>query len=721
MLNRVTLQESAKLAIALTIFYAIALWANWNLPKYGALAIAVISLGATGASLHKGILRIVGTTAGLTVGLAVVAILSQRCWANLAFLSAYFIVVGYAMQGSRYAYAWFVTGILPAIVWASSYGKAESAFDYASFRYLETATGVAIYTIVSMVFWRRTSGQALDKLSGQILGDIHALFGFYREGLDVGKIPDEAAPSRKRALGSLAKLTPTLDGAYTDTPSVIEKKHAWERMPIELRGALDALELWRECFTAAPDHDFDESLPDIAAALGKLEQRFARIDEIWKARTTNDAPAEPGDHDGDLLTPIVLVPGSEASGKSGVFEHATVLGFVERIEDLDTASRKLLLTLRDIVGLEAVTTPAGPEPNDSPARESRLDAVRLRNAVFPACCFALGYVLWILTDPPPGAMVPAMAGVFGLLVLMAHANAAKLLVSFLGCLVFAVAPVYLFVMPRLATGAELLTLIFVFTFAIGVLLSKAPMIRTLAIVLFVVLTGISNDQAYSLLGVLNGGLLFALSLGIVAIVQTLVSPIRPERELLRDLRCFFRGCARITHDLGRSTAGPDHARREQVFRSMLLPTARRIPMSIARLDPKEVRGLDKNHMSAMVDAVHSVTARMRTLELSRHRVGATGSPALTAMAVSLREAVQPRFEAWARFEAADELDESDALQGLTHALEQKLEDEDGNGDDTLLKQIHGVLDVSRGLLRSVVAAQDAFRQVDWDSLAEARF
>ena len=54
MTSRIQLQEAFKLALSMMLFYWLALWNDWDLPKYGALAIVIISLSTTGASLNKG-------------------------------------------------------------------------------------------------------------------------------------------------------------------------------------------------------------------------------------------------------------------------------------------------------------------------------------------------------------------------------------------------------------------------------------------------------------------------------------------------------------------------------------------------------------------------------------------------------------------------------------------------------------------------------------------
>ena len=160
-------QQAFKTALSLALCYWLALWMNWDLPKYGALAIALISLDTTGASLQKGMMRMIGTTIGLAVGVFGLALFAQDGWLTLLYHASYLIVIGYFMQVSRYPYAWFVAGFLPSLVWATTYGKVDNAFHFATFRYLETSAGIVIYTLVSALFWPRRAGdQAFTSRAG---------------------------------------------------------------------------------------------------------------------------------------------------------------------------------------------------------------------------------------------------------------------------------------------------------------------------------------------------------------------------------------------------------------------------------------------------------------------------------------------------------------------------------------------------------------------------
>ena len=198
-------QQAFKTALSLVLCYWLALWMNWDLPKYGALAIVLISLDTTGASLQKGVMRMIGTTVGLAVGLLGLALFAQDCWLTLLYHASYLIVVGYFMQASRYPYAWFVAGFLPSLVWATTYGKVDNAFHYAIFRYLETSAGIVIYTLVSVLLWPRQAGDQLAQEGADFCAGLRKLFGLYRRQLEDGELPAEAAELRNRLAGSRAQ------------------------------------------------------------------------------------------------------------------------------------------------------------------------------------------------------------------------------------------------------------------------------------------------------------------------------------------------------------------------------------------------------------------------------------------------------------------------------------------------------------------------------------
>ena len=152
-------QQAFKLALSMTLFYWLALSMNWELPQYGALAIAIISLGTAKASIHRGLMRFIGTIAGVLVGFVLIGLFNHDPWAMLAALSLHMLIIGVVMQASRYPYAWYMTAFVPLIVWGDNYPHFESVFYFGTFRWLETTAGIVIYSIVELVFWPQTEGE----------------------------------------------------------------------------------------------------------------------------------------------------------------------------------------------------------------------------------------------------------------------------------------------------------------------------------------------------------------------------------------------------------------------------------------------------------------------------------------------------------------------------------------------------------------------------------
>jgi len=62
------IKDAFKLSLSLIIAYWVSLSMNWDLPKYSALTVILINQGTLEASWKKGVLRVLGTVIGVTVG-----------------------------------------------------------------------------------------------------------------------------------------------------------------------------------------------------------------------------------------------------------------------------------------------------------------------------------------------------------------------------------------------------------------------------------------------------------------------------------------------------------------------------------------------------------------------------------------------------------------------------------------------------------------------------
>ena len=109
-------KESFKTALAMSLAYGIALWMDWDNPKWAGVAVAVISLATVGQSLNKAALRILGTLIAVAVGLIIIAISAQDRWLFMLLLSTWVGLCTYMMARAKHQYLWHVGGFVVVII-----------------------------------------------------------------------------------------------------------------------------------------------------------------------------------------------------------------------------------------------------------------------------------------------------------------------------------------------------------------------------------------------------------------------------------------------------------------------------------------------------------------------------------------------------------------------------------------------------------------------------
>ncbi len=442
---------------------------------------------------------------GLAVGLLGLALFAQDPWLTLAYHALYLVIVSYFMQSSRYPYAWYVAGFLPALVWATTYGTIYNAFSYATFRYLETSAGVVIFTAVSILFWPRQAGDQLNRQGHVVWQELQGLFGLYRRQLEDGQLPSDEPARQAKLAGTVAQMLATLEAAYADTPSVATRKNAWELFRVYTRAFGDAMELWRQSIDDCRHLDLERFLPQVHSALEKLSRRLDRIDVLWQARSAGEEVDDTDDHDESLLAWQKLAVSRDSAAELSAFDRAALLSFGQQLDLLHVTSGQLLRTMRELAGLSRASELDSYSLPPDLYHPSRWDLARFVNGLLPAVCFIVAYVFWIYFDPPTGPSVPSQAATFALLVVLTPMNALVLIPMALVAIWVFLAPVYFLVMPRLSTGPELLTLVFVFAFVVDALLvGRRSPLKVLILALFVMMTGISNQQVYSFTALVDG-------------------------------------------------------------------------------------------------------------------------------------------------------------------------------------------------------------------------
>jgi len=728
--RQVRLQEAFKLALSMMLFYWLALWMNWDLPKFGALAIVVVSLSTTGASLNKGVMRVAGTGLGALAGFVLLSWFSQSPPGMLLGVSLYLVLIGYFMQTSRQGDVWFNAGFIAVAVWASSYMKVDTAFHFATARFLETAAGVIIFTLVSVLLWPRSSRQALQQQGQDLWDGMQLLFGRYRHQLQDPLPEEETSRLRTQLAGTYQNLLATLDAAYADSTAVRRNKKSWELLRVDLPAFGNALELWRESIADCRELGPGKLLPGLASALDTLEARLARGTALWRAQQEPGSAQEGSD--AGLLTELPLDIDTREAGGLSHLQHAALLNFASQLQALDRTSRELLQTMRVLAGMDPVAALHGLEQKTEPFRPSRWNPERLLKSLFPALCWVTAWSFWIHVQPPGGPAMPMMATAFGLVMVMSPINLPGLLLVLLLSMFIFVAPVYLLLMPLLDSGFAILALIFVYTFVFGFLGFRSPALKLGPLMMFVNMANVTNDQVYSFILLVTGGLVMLIGVSIVVVVHRLLSPMHAEQILLRTLRRFFQGCARIAFaytvpSTRRATAARKH--RKRLFENRVLPLPGQLQGAMKSLDYRQFPANSEDRVRDLAHNLYSLRNRLLTLEASYNRV-ASESPdllqAIQPLQGEWRRRVHDVFSKWSRLEPADDLidawrSQPELSQDMQEQLDALQQDQATAVEDGHAQNLYALLGSLKGLLESMEKLQDSMKVINWSQWSTARF
>ncbi len=728
------LKQAFKIALSLALFYWLALSLGWALPMYGALAIALISLDTTGASLHKGLMRIVGTSIGLGIGLFGLALFAQDPWLMLVFLCCYLTVVSYFLQASRYPYAWFVAGFITPLIWATTYGKIDNAFDYATFRYLETTAGVVISTVVNSLLWPRHAGDSLDQDGSEFSRQLQELFVSYRRQLSTGDLPADAPAKRTRLNGAVEKFSATLEAAYLDTQRVAVKRKSWESVRVAMRNAIDSLEQWRQSIEGCCRLMLNRRIPGLEANIDRLEERIARINNLWRDRSAPEGKSHRPDQDPLLLDPESLDLSGVLTDDLSHLDRATVLSFTQQLSQFDQASCDLLRAMR-VANEPSTASSFGLHRSPLDLQGAfRWDPSRIVAGLLAPLCFIGGWIFWVFFDPPTGPSIPAQAATFGLLVVMNPVNLLKTMPYIVTSILGVIAPVYFLVMPRLSSGPQLLAFVFLFAFVVSSCFAgRFALLRTVLLATFVTMTNITNAQVYSFSSMVDGVIMIVLGIGIVAIAQAIVTPLKPEAVFLRNVRRFFDGCIRVISSYapsGSADGNSQRRRRKQWIESMVLQSVVAAQTVAKKIDRSHDPIVTPQQLDHLVEAMQGVANRLKAVEYA-HQQLAVQSANLpgewTILTSRVRTHLNSVAEQCANFQGRQDCrDQQRELDELSTDLERqfdRLEQQQSHGvlEDPLLTSLYTAIGAARGLVDAMGAANIAIGEIRWDSLATPRF
>ena len=547
--ENVPLQQGLKMAVAGMLAFHVALWQGLRNPQWCIFTVVVLTIAQyVGAIVEKSLLRVIGTVVGALLGIWLVGNHGSE---PLFVIGGCFLIAACGTMmfgGNWYPYAFFLTVLTTLVVVNNTMKDPSAAWDTGVARTEEICVGIVASMIVTGVLWPRYARVEYRRAIRSALRDIGRLA---TERIRLLLETDSSGGTE----AEMSKLVVSFATRMNTLRLLIrygqrESQHFRARLPIHLKmlGEVGA------CFEAAvslgqrlPQHSCYRDL--VATELRDIHEQFK---EEFEDLTTHDkmARTNPGleaaiDRCNRRLADLrdqgatKSIPIQEAMDFSA---HYTAL--------LDIAARLRVIRecFYEIHMPEEVLTAqftGKPEP-------FKLDPFWVRNGIKAGltATLALLYVNWI--NPPGGAALPFAAWLFTLLSRSypggegdRRAFTYVIRVALLG---IPYSLLLLFLTPLLADYFVMNIFLFIGLFLLGFTITSQGGISLYVqagMLFFVGTISMDPQMPVGFQAIVDNYFGVVLALFLSSIVQRLLWPVLPQREICHRFAEYFACCRKL--------------------------------------------------------------------------------------------------------------------------------------------------------------------------------
>ena len=528
-------KESIKTALAMTIAYGIALSLDWDNAKWAAFAVAFISLPTVGQSLNKAAMRMLGTFLGVGVAFIIIALTAQERWHFIILLAVYIGICAYMMSGPKHNYFWHVSGFVCAIICFDAGPNSENAFSIAMLRAQETGLGILVYSIIAFLIWPSSSRKEFYVTAQKLVSTQRQILQTYFELLSDSNKSEQAQAIRIQEIQIRTEFTALLDAAETDSYEVREMRHLWRIYQAKSIELIEKIEHLRSSLTYLQKIKIKKAFSNLDEFRDEINERLQKIEEMMAGQKSDYYP-----------TDISLILNHDALDKLSNFQKAAVALTHSHFQHIETLTRDLFYIFTNIKQDKRITKQDRSILPSKPI--SVLDVDRLAYAARIIMIMFIAFLSVIYIDDIPGKFtIVTITTVFGMFIsTMPHLSVWLLITPALVSILFA-GLLYIFLMPQLSSYMELGPLIFGITFLICYLFATPKQVlgRIFGLAMFIVITGIDNQQSYSFLSVANTALMFPIAFLIIAVSAYIPISWIPEHVFNRLLKRYFHSCSYV--------------------------------------------------------------------------------------------------------------------------------------------------------------------------------
>ena len=490
------LKFSIKASLSLTLVVLLSFSLGWTQITPAIVTIIIIaSMGSVGESLNKGVLRVIGTIIGASLGLLLIALFPQERELYLLILSLFATGILYLARAYRGDNSIFMLTAVTMMMMFNN-GAVEESFMFGIEKTLMTLFGIAIYTLVDILLWNQQitlkTNEPLIALTKQ------------------QKIFFDSAPS-DRTTQLWQKLFEKEEAlrAFTreQSSTLLEQNftHAqWSQITVYTQ-KIDALLL-----SLAHNEYSDTFYQDAKLEILSL---FDTIDQLCYKTKEHTLPQR-------------LLLESPNTTNLSALQKASLVTLRYNLEQLHASLRELALILNGSIT---------PKPALLESQFIWGDREDIKGAFISFCIFWFATLCWILFNPPVGFLIVTLATSMSIITTFTSVKPSLLLIVFTLSFLFA-SFAYIGVLPNLSHGWELGLFIF-FYGMIGFYL--IPPKLSLFFLIGILTLGLANPISYNFAVFLGTLLVFYLFLSLLLLFYYIPFSTKPEKLFEVMTRRFF--------------------------------------------------------------------------------------------------------------------------------------------------------------------------------------